>query len=349
MDMDRSATDLPPAGPPSWRGLRHCLLPLQLFNAAIALLLTILDFGGGLGTNLVFSFSVGNSIALVHVPLLLRTPADWRRWLTLLFSLPASVAAGLFLARLLSGFPVAPGSPLYWQSLAVGLIFGLIGTVAFLLAQRINQLDEEVNRRRLAEEAQARRETEARLKLLRAQIEPHFLFNTLANVGSLIDADPPRARRLLDRLNDWLRASLAQSRKDATRLEDELVWLENWLEILRERFGSRLNWSIDASSEARAMPFPALLLQPLVENAVKHGIEPKLGGGHLTLRARLEAGHLLIEVEDDGIGMTNPGTGTGLANVRERLAALHDGAARLSLRANPAGGVTSRLELPCAR
>ncbi len=324
---------------------------LLLFNTAIAALLTVIEFGEGFWINLLFSQCIGFSIALVNVPLILRSAPSWKRGLMLLPALPLSVALGIVLGHVLLARPFALSHQV-WQTLAIGMMFAVLGSVMFLLAERIYRLDDEVRQRRLAEAEQDRRETEARLKLLQAQIEPHFLFNTLANVGSLIDSDPPRARQLLDRLNDWLRIALARTRDDQASLGDELALLENWLEILAVRFGPRLAWQFDIAADLRQLPFPPMLLQPLLENAVKHGIEPKLGGGRVRITAWREADRLHLEVSDNGGGLnaaaSTQGQGTGLDNVRARLAALYGAAGGLTLATNAAGGVTASLELPCA-
>jgi signal transduction histidine kinase len=326
------------------------LLLLFLFNTAIAVMLTLIDFGGGFWINFVFSQCIGGAIALVNLPLIPRLPPGWRRALTLAVTLPAGVLLGVVLAHLLLGMPLNLSRPV-WQGVAVGLMFGVVGSVMFLLAEQVHRQDDALRQGRLAAAEQARREAEAHLRLLQAQIEPHFLFNTLANLASLIETDPARARSLLERLNDWLRAALARSRGERGRLGDELDLLENWLEIMALRFGPRLCWSVAADPDARAWPLPPMLLQPLVENAVKHGIEPLVGGGQLRIRAALAEGRLRVEVEDNGPGLdlTRPAaSGAGLDNVRARLAALYGDAARLDLRAAPDGGVIARLDLPCA-
>jgi len=322
---------------------------LLLFNTAIAALLTVIEFGEGFWINLLFSQCIGFSITLINVPLILRSAPSWKRGVMLLPALPFSVVLGIVLGHVLLGRPFALSHQV-WQTFAIGMMFAVLGSVMFLLAERIYRLDNEVRQRRLIEAEQGRRETEAHLKLLQAQIEPHFLFNTLANVGSLIDSDPPRARELLDRLNDWLRAALARTRSPQASLGDELALLENWLKILAVRFGPRLAWQFDADADCRALPFPPMLLQPLLENAVKHGIEPKLGGGRLSVHAQRRGNRLRIEVGDDGVGLTDNSTptGTGLSNIRARLQALFGDAARLELNANPHGGVCAVLELPCA-
>jgi sensor histidine kinase YesM len=321
---------------------------LLLFNTAIAVLVSVLNSQHAFRDNLVLSQCIGIAVALINSTVVPRITPGWRRWLALAFTLPASVMLGIFVAAPMIGEAYAL-TPIFWRSAVVGLMFAVIGSVVFLLAERIHDLDEEVRRRRLAEAEQARREMEAHLKLLQAQIEPHFLFNTLANVASLIETDPPHARQLLDRLNDWLRVALARTRGERTSLGDELALLENWLEILALRFGPRLSWAIDAGAEARACGMPPMLLQPLLENAVRHGIEPKVGGGRVEVSAQVASGRLRIEVKDDGIGLRQPGGGTGLANVRARLAALYGDHGRLALAQNPGGGVTASLELPCAR
>ena len=215
--------------------------------------------------------------------------------------------------------------------------------------------------RRLAREMQAARQqeqmaeaarllAEARLRALQAQIEPHFLYNTLANVVSLIGPDPQRARRMLERLIDFLRASLSASRAERTTLGAELDLAAAYLDLLGVRMGARLRWRIEADAACRALPLAPMLVQPLVENAIMHGLEPKVEGGEIALRARAAGDALCIEIADDGIGLVaaapRPGGGVGLANLRERLRSLHGATARLELIENPSGGVTSRLLLP---
>ena len=219
--------------------------------------------------------------------------------------------------------------------------------------------------RRLARETQAARQqeqmaqaarllAEAQLRALQAQIEPHFLYNTLANVVSLIGSDPQRARHMLERLIDFLRASLSASRAESTTLGAELDLAAAYLDLLGVRMGARLRWRIEADTACRALPLAPMLVQPLVENAIMHGLEPKVEGGEIVLRARVAGDALCIDVADDGIGLApaqpapapRPGGGVGLSNLRERLRSLHGAQARLELIENPGGGVSSRLLLP---
>jgi len=203
-----------------------------------------------------------------------------------------------------------------------------------------------------AERLQAdNRATEAQLRLLQGQIEPHFLFNTLANVVSLMEADPLRAKRMLETFIDYLRASLGPMRRDGHTLAQELELVQHYLELLQMRMGERLRFSLHIAPEAHAAQLPPLLLQPLVENAVHHGLEPKLEGGQVLVRASVHQGRLRLQVQDDGLGLDAPrrsrgGQGLALHNVRERLQALYGSAASLTLEpAHP--GTLATVELPC--
>jgi sensor histidine kinase YesM len=215
--------------------------------------------------------------------------------------------------------------------------------------------------RRVAREIEAARQqeqiaeaarllAEATLRTLQAQIEPHFLYNTLANVVSLIGPDPARARHMLERLIDFLRASLSASRAEHATLGAEIDLARAYLDLLTVRMGARLRYRIDVDDACRAAVIPPMLIQPLVENAVMHGIEPKVDGGTIVVRARRTEAGLCVEVADDGAGLRmappRPGGGLGLSNLRERLRSLHGNLAKIQLLENQDGGVTSRLILP---
>jgi len=203
-------------------------------------------------------------------------------------------------------------------------------------------------RGRLQRQAIQAQAAEAQLRLLQAQIEPHFLFNTLANIESLLDADPPRARAMLEAFSDHLRAGMGQLRVQETTLDAELAMAANYLRLLQIRMGARLRFSVDADVDARAALLPPLLLQPLVENAIRHGLEPTVAGGEVRIVAAVEEGRLRIQVFDDGLGADAPpaaqGAGTALANIRARL--LHRYGERASLNLLHAGGTGATIELP---
>jgi len=319
------------------------LISTLVFNTAIAGVLSMFDPKNQFWTNFIYSQCIGYSVMGVNATVFYLLKSSIKRWAVFSISLPGSVALGMTLAFAISG----EGG---WRSeyviptMVLGLFFGLIGSITFLLYERI---EAEIKHRKLLKSESEKREIEAHLKLLQAQIEPHFLFNTLANVSSLIDGDPVLAKKLLERLNDWLRVALARARSNDATLGDELDMLENYLQILKIRFGERLHWNIEVSEVDRTCSFPPMLLQPLVENAIRHGIEPKIGGGMIGIHADSNGSALRVEVRDSGVGLINNETGgTGLANVRERLATLYGKAGKLVLENRAGGGVSVLLELP---
>jgi len=186
---------------------------------------------------------------------------------------------------------------------------------------------------------------------LQAQIEPHFLFNTLANVQSLIERDPKRAASMLDSLNRYLRASLKRTRDAASTLKDELELVQALLDIASIRLGDRLRYTIDIGEPIRQVPLAPLLMQPLVENALLHGIEPSIDGGEIRIVGRIEDDRLTLDVIDTGVGLghsTKLHGGVGLSNVRARLNSVYGARASVSVVANAEGarGVTSSLRIP---
>jgi len=205
--------------------------------------------------------------------------------------------------------------------------------------------------RALAEAESRRREAELRLSVLAAQVEPHFLFNTLAGVRSAIATDPARASEMIDRLVDYLRAAIPRLRSDggsAATLAGQLDIVRAYLGLMAARM-PRLHWTIDVAPDLLAAPCPPLMLISLAENAVKHGVEPKIGPVHVDVRAaRAPDGRLEITVADDGAGFGSSasGGGLGLTNIRERLRQMYGDRAALTPKARPEGGVAATLTLP---
>jgi Histidine kinase len=200
---------------------------------------------------------------------------------------------------------------------------------------------------------QARQLADARLHALKAQIEPHFVFNTIAHLRSLIATEPKNAERMADELSDFLRASLHALREDSTTVEAEMVLCRAYLEIARLRFGERLSIAIDVASDAESIKIPPLMLLTLLENAIQHGVEPKETPSCVTVSAAVSESNaaqaLLLTVTDDGVGFGGNavgGVGVGLANVRERLASTYGEAATLTLTANQPSGVRAQIRIP---
>ena len=186
--------------------------------------------------------------------------------------------------------------------------------------------------------------------LLQAQIEPHFLFNTLSNVIGLIDQRPDDARKMLEHFTHYLRASLSRTREPNTTLEDEMTIVNAYLSIQKIRMGERLNYKITVDETLNATPFPPLLIQPLVENSVRHGLEPEIAGGEIGVEIYKKNNRLTIIVSDTGKGADNlQSDGIGLKNIRERLSSLFPDGASIEIRANRPKGLKTTLQIPLER
>jgi LytS/YehU family sensor histidine kinase len=282
--------------------------------------------------------------------------------LTLRGRLPAWILAPTILASVFIGSKIAGlmGAPDYVMKLVhhpetmsrailCNVMLGITITAFFLYFSYSRGVKEDLERerRRAAEAAQA--ETAARLALLQAQIEPHFLFNTLANIHSLIKDDPDTASLLLEELNSYLRTSLRRSRAMTCSVGDELELIEALLGIASARLRARLDYTICATAEVRAMSFPPLLLQPLVENAIRHGIEPAIAGGIICVDVRCNCEALECTVKDTGVGLkADAPQGVGLSNVRSRLESLFGASGKLEFYANAPNGVIAKLIVPVA-
>ena len=200
-----------------------------------------------------------------------------------------------------------------------------------------------------AEEGLKRQLVEAQLKMMQAQVEPHFLFNTLASVDYLIETDPSTASKMQKNLIQYLRAALPQMREGSTTLGKEVHLCRAYLEILKFRMEDRLQYTVTVPQGLMSAQFPPMMLQSLVENSIKHGLEPKSEGGAITISADIVDGRLRVTVADSGLGFSaaaRPGSGVGLSNVRERLSALYGGRARLSIDANDPTGTIVTIDVP---
>ncbi len=203
-------------------------------------------------------------------------------------------------------------------------------------------------------EALERQLVQARLKVLQAQVEPHFLFNTLAAVDYLIETDPPRASVMQKQLITYLRGALPQMREDSSTLGRELSLVRAYLELLKMRIEDRLEFVIDVPDNLFKADFPPMVLQTIIENAIKHGIEPKPEGGKITILAQARDGNLWVDVVDTGVGLpegdvfgkTSNGGGLGLDNIRKRLALLYPNASRIELRSEIPSGTSVRIMVP---
>jgi signal transduction histidine kinase len=238
---------------------------------------------------------------------------------------------------------VLRGGMFLWSWLVYWLIVG--GWQAYQYYRRY--LSTELRMERLE-----RRFTEARLNVLRMQLDPHFLFNALNTISSQVERDPRLARAMIEHLGDLLRMSLETRDKQEIPLVEELAFLDHYLAIQRIRFGDHLKIEIRVDPDVKYVLVPSLLLQPLVENAIRHGLSPRSSGGTIVISARRVSGQLEIRVLDDGVGLpigwalgTSPGL--GLTSTRDRIAGLHaGGSSHFGVRRLPGGGTEVEIRLP---
>jgi hypothetical protein len=338
---------------PSFRaGIARYVLGTVVLSTLIAAALTA--FGAhdrGFGSNFIYSQCIGLlTYATIDLPrrmLWPQSPPSLARMLGLVvLAAPVGWFGGSLIASALLGDPWGPsrlGANAVLGFLALTATAGLAGCFYFWTREQLM--------------ASKQGEAEARLKLLQAQIEPHFLFNTLANLQALIAVDPPRAQVMLSHLDGYLRATLASARNEWDTLAAEFGLLKGYLEILAIRMGPRLAYELDLPQALTEATLPPMLLQPLVENAIRHGLEPKVEGGRVRVSATEKGKQLVLVVEDSGNGFTGPrngdgataGTGVGLAHVKERLAAVYGKAASIETGENAGGGVRVTLRLPLER
>ncbi|USX19783.1 histidine kinase [Oxalobacteraceae bacterium OTU3REALA1] len=232
----------------------------------------------------------------------------------------------------------------------VGFILLSLGLKVLAGGKRKAELEARDATSHADEEGLERRLVEARMAALQAQVEPHFLFNTLALIGQLIETDPPQAARIHQNLIDYLRATLPQMRaRGAGTLGRQIEMSRAYLAIMQARMRTRLAVSVDVPDHMLSATFPVMMLQILIENAIKHGLEPKIDGGRIDIRANVDGQMLQVDVIDDGIGFNvHAGDGLGLANVRERLRILYGQRAQLVIEAPLTGGTRASIRVPYA-
>ena len=349
------------------RGWRW-LMASTLLNTLIALALTLTTASHGVGflgfgINWLYSQCIGLAIwGLIDIGRLALTPDEQRQWRRLFGIVPAGVVLGYLggtlavdtllgkpgqgLAMLQSG--QAPA--LLLMSLAIGA-----GCTYYFMSQaRLASVREEAARASARAEAAQRQAAESQLKLLQTQLEPHMLFNTLANLRVLVGLDPARAQTMLDHLIAYLRATLGASRATMHPLQDEFERLADYLALMAVRMGPRLSYALDLPDELRALPVPPLLLQPLVENSIRHGLEPKVAGGSIHVQAQMQGSRLVLAVTDSGLSCDTtapPATtaltsGFGLTQVRERLQTCYGAEGAIEIVAIPSGGTRVSISFP---
>ena len=232
-----------------------------------------------------------------------------------------------------------------------GLLFAPWIAVAALIRQRDFLARSQALAFELERSELERKALDARMRLLQAQVEPHFLFNTLANVRELVDSGSPQASAVLASLIAYLRAAVPRLHEPATTLGQELELVRAYLELMHMRMPDRLQYSLNADDAVLGLRCPPMTLLTLVENAVRHGIDPSEEGGRIDVRAQVQNGRLRVEVVDTGVGLREAagGLGTGLSTLRERLQLAFGGDARLQLAPMLPHGLSAQLEFRAER
>ncbi len=361
-----AAADPPPAAHPLGRSrLRVRGIEVALANTAIAGLLAAVN-GHPFGPTLVYAQCIGLSIWLLveggrrALPVgPTGWPTGWRSIALIAVACPLGYAVGLTIADAIFGHSNWPDYLSKPHRLL--LDFGPAAVFCAIVAGWFYARGQaRAQRAQIAAATYAA--TLARLNLLQSQLEPHMLFNTLANLRALISADPQRAQQMLDHLIAFLRATLNASRQAEHPLAEEFARIDDYLALMKVRMGDRLRAGTALPPELAAIPVPPLLLQPLVENAIKHGLEPQRGPGDLHVSAAIDGTTLILAVADSGRGLEaaaaararepvetlEPGSGFGVAQVRERLHALHGDAAIFTLTPRAEGGTLAEIRLPIA-
>ncbi|MBW3695218.1 sensor histidine kinase [Vibrio sp. T187] len=306
-------------------------------------------WGGELQVSLLISFGFGYSALLSSLAIVKLFPTA-PKWVETLGSMLIAIALGTINAQYwLNGFLGESFSELK-SVVLLGVIFCAICYYYFYTKEQklIADNELEVAKRRQADQEKV--VVLSQLKQLQSQIEPHFLFNTLANISVLIETDSDKAKLMLEKLTDLLRATLNNSRNEQSTIGQELDLIDAYLNIQKIRLGERLKFSIEIDGADRSMVLPPFLIQPLVENALTHGIEPAAAGGEVKVCITENKDGLEIQVSDNGAGLNNAtsssGNGMALANIRQRIDTLFDGKAKLTIKEQQGGGVISMITLP---
>ncbi|MFZ1983563.1 MAG: histidine kinase [Desulfatitalea sp.] len=335
---------------PSWKDLGLT----AFFSTIIAGLLTYIYQDDSFWVNWIISQCIGLSICtLCRYSVALFNPQT--TWGIAAVVAAASIFGGIIggtAGGWLSGIEVSLflAKKIYTlRVLIMSLLFGSIIAYYFFSRERISEIQRLLQEERIQRLTSEKHAVQSQLKMLQAQIEPHFLFNTLSNILSLLDSDTARGKTMLQDLTRYLRASLAETRSQWTTLGSEMELVGAYLNIFKVRMDDRLKVHIEMDDTLKAVPFSPMLIQPLVENAVIHGLDASIEGGTLHIRAEQENSMLRVTVADTGQGIgAGPSQGLGLANIRERLKALYGSQGRLIITENQPRGVKAVIEVPYA-
>ena len=342
--------------PESYLNCKHTITDFFytiVISTAIALVLAL----SNPGTHFFVSFIISQSFGLTicSIILLMFRVFKPRQWLTVILITFTGVICGSIMGLnigffiLEKMFSITMNLPMkqMLQIMLSAIMFSGAALYFFISKTRLRLRNEMIEQERIKRMALEKESLSANLRMLQAQIEPHFLFNTLSNIVSLIDTQPAKGKSMLLDLTKYLRTSLSRTLPKKTTLDQEIEMIQAYLNIQKIRMDERLNFIIDVPENLRQLSFPPMLLQPLVENAIKHGLEPKVEGGKILISAAEENSLMRIEVADTGMGFSDLNkSGVGIANVRERLALLYGEKGRLMIEENKPHGVRATIEVP---
>lgn len=326
-----------------------------IFNSLVAALLNMIIKNSELSNQMIISHSIGISIyCSFYILANFFEIKGWRLFIPLLFGSCLGLVVTILIQAKMSNadlnmvmLSLRENHTNFLQIIIVSLFFGTLILVYFINRENIFVANSKLQSEKIKNLNQQKIIAETRLQMLQAQIEPHFLFNSLSNVISLIEDRPKKSKVLLESLTDFLRASLRRSTDSQKNLRNELSLIRNYLEIMKIRVGKRLSYNIHAQSDIIDCVFPPLLLQPLVENAIIHGIEPLAEGGTIDVSIMKENRKLIIIVADTGKGLSDNNINSfGLKNIRDRILSLYGDEGRLLIEENKPHGVIASIEVP---
>ena len=323
------------------------------FNTLLALFWSAILQGSGFSENFFFCQGIGITVFFLTLPILSLLKFKHLLLRPILVTL-AGIAATLGLTWILSAVSgrnipalIDNRYGLYIQTLLLNTMFVIITGFTIISREKMTAAQAHMQQERIMRLTSEKRAAETHLKFLQAQIEPHFLFNTLSTILSLLDSDSNKGKAMLIDFIRYLRISLSKTRRESSTIEEEITLVTAFLGLYKVRMEERLEFEIQLPDNLKRHPMPPMIVQPLVENAIRHGLQDKRSGGKIFIRVGRAEDRIRLEVADTGNGFDTerPG-GTGLSNVRSRLKSIYGDAARLILEDNRPSGLRATIEVP---
>ncbi len=331
-----------------------CLYYTVVAGTIFAIFETDMKFYEDFPTTLLFTLCIGCSATIFFLTAhYFFTPRNqFVQMIMVIMCMVVGAVVGSFIGSLIAYKESFSSYFIEQQDLIVHNIFyavtiGSLAVYLYIFHQRIFITEAMIKEEKIKRLSIEKKAAETNLRMLQAQIEPHFLFNTLSNILSLLDTDVKKGKLMMVDFIDYLRSSLSKTRGDTTTIGQEMATIRAYLNVIKYRMGDRLNFSIDLPESLKIFYFPPMLIQPLVENSVRHGLEPKIEGGEVSIAIRRKDELLVVEVADSGLGFSDQARwGVGISNIKERLASLFDDKGQLIFQENEPSGVKAIIEIP---